>query len=112
MIDLLPDLHTSPPSVLRGETSTLGTLSSLHDQGKDESLLQDCTGEDLLLDDDFQFETSGVRLGPEERGVDESDSGEGFGDFLKTDGCVEESRMLVEEERESEGERGCQTKER
>lgn len=73
VVDLLSDLHTSLPRVLGSEPSTLGTLRTLYDQHEDKCLLEDCAREDLLLDDDFEFESTGVGLGPEEGSVDEPD---------------------------------------
>ena len=71
--DLLPDLHTRFPCVLRGQSSTCGTLSGVHDEREDESLLKNRVGQYLLLDGDFDLDSSGVRFSPDERGVDQAD---------------------------------------
>lgn len=64
VVDLLPDLHTGFPRVLRGQSGTLRTLSTLYDKGQDESLLKDCSRKDFLLNDDLQFESTRMRFGP------------------------------------------------
>ena len=66
VVDLLPDLHACLPRVFGGEPCTLRTLSTLHDQREDKGLLEDRTGEDLFLNDDLEFESTGVGFGPKE----------------------------------------------
>jgi hypothetical protein len=85
VIDLLPDLHAGLPGILRGQPGTLRTLGTLYDKSKDESLLQDRSRQDFLLDDNLQLKSTRMRFGPEERGVDQPDSRERFGDLFETD---------------------------
>lgn len=72
VVDFLSDLNTRFPCVLRGESSTLGTLGTLNDEREDKSLLQDGTGKNLFLNDDLELDSTRVRLGPEEGCIDQS----------------------------------------
>lgn len=89
VVDLLPDLNARLPRVLGGKPGTLRTLGTLDDEREDKGLLEDGSGEDLLLNDDLEFKSTGMRFGPEERGVDQPDSREGFGDLFKADSYVD-----------------------
>lgn len=86
MINLLPNLHTSPPRILRRQPRTLRALRAVHHIGDDHRLLQDGGGENFFLEGEGHFDTAGVGFGPEEGGGDEADGGEGFGDFFEADG--------------------------
>jgi len=82
VVYLLPDLHTGLPGVLRGQSGTLRTLGTLYDKSQDESLLQHRSRQDFLLNDNLQLESTRMGFGPEERGVDQPDSRERFGDLF------------------------------
>ena len=47
--NLLPDLHESLPSVLRGQLRAVGALAVLNEELDLKDLLQDRRGQDLLL---------------------------------------------------------------
>jgi hypothetical protein len=83
MRNLLSNLHHRLPSVLRRQLGTRRTLTCMHYEGEDESLLEDGMGEDFFLDGDFQFYTSGMGFGPDEGGVDQADFHEWSRDLLQ-----------------------------
>lgn len=66
MRDLLSDLHTRLPRVLRCEPRTSWALTCVDDERKDESLLQDGVGQNFFLDGDFDLDSAGMRFGPDE----------------------------------------------
>ena len=70
--DLLSDLHRRLPCVLRCETCTRWTLTGVDDEHELESLLQDGIGKNLLLDGDFDLDSSRMRFGPNKRCVYQS----------------------------------------
>lgn len=59
----------------------------MNDEGKLKSLLQDGMGENFFLNCNFEFDTSGVRFGPDERCVNESNLHQRSGNFFKADSC-------------------------
>jgi hypothetical protein len=63
--DLLPNLHTSLPSVLCRQSCTRGTLSSVNNECQDESLLQYRVGQNFLLNGDLDLDSSGMGFGPD-----------------------------------------------
>lgn len=85
--DLLTDLNAGLPGVLGGETGTGRALAGLDDKRKDEGLLEDSVGENLLLDRDLELDAARVRLRPDELGVDQANLEKRLCDLLQTDGC-------------------------
>lgn len=60
----------------------------MNDEGKLKSLLQDGMGENFFLNCNLEFDTSGVRFGPDERRVDESNFHQRSGYFFEADSCA------------------------
>jgi hypothetical protein len=83
--DLLPDLDGRLPRILRGQLCTSRTLPSLHHQREDKRLLQHGIRQHLFLNRNLDFDTSRVRLGPYESGVDQPDFEQGASDLLQAD---------------------------
>jgi hypothetical protein len=71
--NLLPNLHTSLPSVLCRQSRTCRALSSVDNKRQDECLLQDSVGQNLFLDGDLDLDSSRMGFGPDIRCVDQSD---------------------------------------
>ena len=65
MRNLLSDLYTSLPSVLRRQSRTCWTLTSVDDKREDECLLQDGIGQNFLLDSDLDFDSSRMGFCPD-----------------------------------------------
>jgi hypothetical protein len=63
--NLLPNLHTRFPCVLRCQFRTCGTLSSVNNKCKDECLLQDGVGQNFLLNSDLDLDSPRMRFGPD-----------------------------------------------
>lgn len=63
--NLLPNLDTGLPSVLRCQFRTCRTLSSVNNKREDECLLQDSVGQNLFLDRDLDLYSSRMGLGPD-----------------------------------------------
>lgn len=57
----------------------------MHDEGENEALLEDGIRQYFLLDADLEFDSPGMGLGPDERGIDESDLLEWSCDLFQTD---------------------------
>ena len=83
--DLLPNLHTCLPGVLRRQSGTSRTLSSVHDERKLKRLLQDRVRQDLLLDRDLELDTPRVRLSPDEGSVNQADLHQWSSNLLQAD---------------------------
>lgn len=63
--DLLPNLHTSLPCVLRRQSRTCWTLTGVDNERKDECLLQDGIGQNFLLDSDLDLDSSRMGFCPD-----------------------------------------------
>jgi len=65
MRHLLPDLHTSLPSVLSCQFRTCRTLSSVDNKRENECLLKDGVGQNLFLDSDLDLDSSRMGFSPD-----------------------------------------------
>lgn len=85
MRDLLPDLHTRLPRILRSQPRTARALTRMHHQRQLEGLLQDGIGENFFLDSDFELHSARMWFCPDESGVNESDFHKWPSDLLQAD---------------------------
>lgn len=74
MVNALSHLHLSHPQM--GCVSLLAVVALLvgDNEFNDEALLEESTIEDFLLHCELDLDTAGVRLGPDEAGVDQLDA--------------------------------------
>lgn len=73
VLNLLADLDDGAPCVVCETLLTIGALLVGLDELDLEGLLEDGALESFLLDGKLQLDTAGVRLGPDEGGVDDAD---------------------------------------